>query len=170
MSEPKREYSELKLARGLIFHQDHILLVQNLELGHFYLPGGKVDPGESVLTALIREFQEELAWQIRPMKFLGCYENAWRHPKKSGILVDILEMNFLWTCERLDGELNLKTPDSMEKKISFHWAKLSEIQNLQLLPSELKEILPRLHRELNQGKILTFWGTSLKPQVAQHYR
>lgn len=169
MSESKRQYSEIKLARGIFFHQGHVLLVKNkLEGGHYFLPGGKVDAGESVLTSLSREFQEELAWAVRPQQFLGCYEHAWQHPKKNGVLVDIIEINFLWTCERLDSALSLQNPASMEDKIGFEWVALDRLDSLYLLPSEFKEILPRLHRDLNQGSLCPFWGTSMKPVLARH--
>ena len=145
MSDIKREYSELKLARGLFFHQGHVLLVKNNQAsGHFFLPGGKVDPGESVTTALAREFQEEIAWAIRGTQFLGCFEHGWQVAKKSGALVDIIEINFLWLCEKLDGPLTLENPPSMEEKISFQWVKLEQLDSLHILPVQLKEILPKL--------------------------
>jgi 8-oxo-dGTP diphosphatase len=169
MSEPKREYSELKLARGLIFHQGHVLLVKNNQSsGHFFLPGGKVDPGESVTRALSREFQEEIAWAVKPSLFVGCFEHAWQAPKKSGALVDILEINFIWLCERLDGDLSLENPPSMEDKISFQWVKLSELDDLKLYPADMKILLPRIAKEAGQNKLQTFWGTSLKTQSSGH--
>jgi len=169
MSEVKQDYSELKLARGIIFHQGHVLLAKNNQAsGHFFLPGGKVDPGESVTTALSREFQEELAWAVRPTQFLGCYENGFQMAKKSGKLVDIIEINFLWVCERIDGALSLDSPPSMEDKISFHWAPLKSLDSIHLLPRDMREILPRFERELLQFKLSSFWGTSLKSQVAKY--
>ncbi len=167
MSDTKREYLELKLARGLILHQGHILLVKaEKEGGHYFLPGGKVDPGESVTVALVREFQEELAWAVRAVKFLGCYENSFQLAKKSGALIDILEINFIWTCERIDGNLSLQAPPSMEDKISFHWVAIDKLDSVRLLPDEMKQIIPRLAREAD--RLQTFWGTSLKPQVRGH--
>lgn len=183
MSNTKREYSEIKLARGLIFHQGHVLLAKNNQAsGHFFLPGGKVDPGESVTTALSREFQEEIAWAVRPLQFLGCYEHGWQAPKKStGALVDVIEINFLWLCEKIDGALSLEAPPSMEEKISFQWVDLKKLDSIHLLPVEMKEILPRLASGVsangvggapngNSGsaKMPAFWGTSLKSQIAKH--
>jgi 8-oxo-dGTP diphosphatase len=39
--------------------------------GRWEFPGGKVEPGESDLTALVREIGEELGTQIEPLEFLG---------------------------------------------------------------------------------------------------
>ncbi len=167
MTENKKESAEVKIARGLIFHRDHILLVKSARQGHFFLPGGKVDPGESVVTALMREFKEELAWEIEPEQFVGCYEHQFIYTKKSGNRVDTLEVNFLWTCRRIDAELSLENPKSMEKKISFHWEPIKNLGSLNFLPTELKEILPQLQREFEQKKIRTFWGSSMKSQSAR---
>ncbi len=169
MSEQKRQYLELKLARGMIFHQGHLLLTRNnLESGHYYLPGGKVDPGESVTTALAREFQEELAWAIRPLQFLGCFENGFQRQKKSGALIDIMEINFLWTCERLDEPLSLKAPSSMESKITFEWVSLEKLDSIPLLPGDFKQIIPRLFHENAKSPFQTFWGSSFKQMPSRH--
>ncbi len=169
MAEPKREYSEIKLARGLLFHQGHVLLAKNNQSsGHFFLPGGKVDPGESVTHALTREFQEEIAWAVKPLKFVGCFEHGWQAPKKSGTLVDVMEINFLWICERIDGKISLENPPSMEEKISFQWVPLQKLDSIHLYPVEMKTLLPRIEKETSANKMQSFWGTSLKVQSTGH--
>jgi 8-oxo-dGTP pyrophosphatase MutT (NUDIX family) len=44
----------------------------------FNQPAGHVEPGESLLTAVVREVQEETAWVFRPEALLGVY--LWRRP------------------------------------------------------------------------------------------
>lgn len=39
----------------------------------YQLPGGGIDPGESVLTALHREVFEETGWRIAAPRRFGCY-------------------------------------------------------------------------------------------------
>ncbi len=47
---------------GMIWHEQRLLLVQQGRPGHprWMLPGGGVDPGESLTVALARELREEL--------------------------------------------------------------------------------------------------------------
>lgn len=42
-------------------------------------PAGHVEPGETLLEAVIREVREETAWLFTASEFLGVY--LWRHPK-----------------------------------------------------------------------------------------
>jgi len=42
-------------------------------------PAGHVEPGESLLQAVVREVQEESAWRFTPEALLGVY--LWRRPR-----------------------------------------------------------------------------------------
>ena len=45
---------------------EKILFVRSHNKDKFYLPGGKIDPGETELEALVREAREELSVELRP--------------------------------------------------------------------------------------------------------
>lgn len=44
----------------------------------FNQPAGHVEPGESLLAAVVREVREETAWHFEPQALLGVY--LWRRP------------------------------------------------------------------------------------------
>ena len=44
-------------------------------------PAGHVEPGESLLDAVIRETLEETAWVFNPTAIIGIY--LWQHPTKN---------------------------------------------------------------------------------------
>lgn len=61
-------------AVGLVhFAADRLLLVRAARQRSFYLPGGKIDPGETEEVALRREVREELGGEVRAPRLLGRY-------------------------------------------------------------------------------------------------
>ena len=85
-----------KLARGVLIQDEKILLAKDIRTsqGHFFLPGGHVEPGESVVKTLEREWIEELGCHIHVGAFIGCVEHMWNYKKESdGELVEVFEIN-----------------------------------------------------------------------------
>ncbi|WP_229679764.1 NUDIX hydrolase [Saccharopolyspora thermophila] len=61
-------------AVGLVRYVDRRLLLVRADYQvAFYLPGGKIDPGETEVEALHREVREELGVGLRGADFLGRY-------------------------------------------------------------------------------------------------
>ena len=56
----------------------------NTHSGQFALPGGRVDEGESVLGAALREAREEIGLEIAPEAVLGYLDD---YPTRSGYLI-----------------------------------------------------------------------------------
>ena len=72
---PDRAYSARPGAYGVIRNGDDVLLTEQAEpIREFQLPGGGVDPGESLVRALHRECLEETGWSIRVDRRLGAYQ------------------------------------------------------------------------------------------------
>lgn len=65
---------------AIIEREGRFLLVEERIRGQrvFNQPAGHVEDGESLLAAVIRETQEETAWQFTPEHLLGIY--LWRMP------------------------------------------------------------------------------------------
>ena len=60
-----------------IFHDDKVLLVRRARSpakGVYSLPGGRVEFGESLHTALLREVDEETGLKIAIVGLAGCQE------------------------------------------------------------------------------------------------
>jgi ADP-ribose pyrophosphatase YjhB (NUDIX family) len=55
-----------------------ILLMQRSDNGHWGLPGGHVEPGESVADAACREVLEETGWRIELGRLVGVYSDPAR--------------------------------------------------------------------------------------------
>ena len=65
---------------ALVERHGQFLLVEERINGRlvFNQPAGHVEPGETLLQAVVRETWEETAWRLTVESFLGTY--LWRHP------------------------------------------------------------------------------------------
>ena len=55
-----------------------LLLMQRSDNGQWGLPGGYVEPGESVSQAVVREVREETGVEIEPGRLIGVYSDPCR--------------------------------------------------------------------------------------------
>lgn len=67
------------VAAGIIYRDEKVLLAKRPDHLHqgglWEFPGGKVEPGEDVSSALKRELHEELAIHVRTAKPFTCIEH-----------------------------------------------------------------------------------------------
>lgn len=74
--EPGRHYTPRAGVYAIITKGDRILLTEQAEPGQaieVQLPGGGIDRGEHLLTALHREVFEETGWKIAPLRHFTSY-------------------------------------------------------------------------------------------------
>jgi len=60
--------------RALITHEDKVLLVYEGHLDSWWLPGGRIKPGENMLSGLAREIEEETALQTQLGDLVGFFD------------------------------------------------------------------------------------------------
>jgi ADP-ribose pyrophosphatase YjhB (NUDIX family) len=93
---------------AVLFSEDHqtVLLTRRTDNGQWCLPGGMIDPGESVTEGCEREVFEETGLQVRVLRFTGVYSNSNRltiYP--DGNKAHVIVLNF--EVEKIGGELGL---------------------------------------------------------------
>jgi 8-oxo-dGTP pyrophosphatase MutT (NUDIX family) len=64
---------------AVIFEDGRVLLQRRDDTGRWGLPGGSVEPGESVRTAVIREVREETGLDVEPVRLIGVYSDPLYH-------------------------------------------------------------------------------------------
>lgn len=70
-----QRYGERPGAYAILPLGGRLLLTQEGDgMGELQLPGGGIDPGESMLPALYREVREETGWQIAAPRWLTSYQ------------------------------------------------------------------------------------------------
>jgi 8-oxo-dGTP pyrophosphatase MutT (NUDIX family) len=64
---------------AVILGRDGVLLQQRDDNRLWGLPGGAVDPGESVAQAIVREVREETGLEVEPIRVIGIYSAPEHH-------------------------------------------------------------------------------------------
>jgi 8-oxo-dGTP diphosphatase len=82
---------------ALIFKRDKILLVERGKepmKGHWSLPGGALETGETLEQGIIREVREETGLEVKPLKVLEIFEriipDAHGAPEYHYVLIDYI--------------------------------------------------------------------------------
>ncbi len=92
---------------GVVFNeQGHVLLQRRSDNSFWGLPGGALDPGESVEQGAVREVLEETNLHVEIVRFVGVYSDPalnciMRYPDDS--IVHYVTLVF--ECRRLSGEV-----------------------------------------------------------------
>jgi ADP-ribose pyrophosphatase YjhB (NUDIX family) len=64
---------------AVIFEEGRVLLQRRDDNRMWGLPGGGVEPGESVRQAVIREVHEETGLTVEPLRLIGVYSDPANH-------------------------------------------------------------------------------------------
>lgn len=114
----------------LIHNEDSYLLQDRVKTDWkgYTLPGGHIEPGESIVDAVVREMKEETGLTIKSPRLCGVKQ----FPIEGGRYIV-----FLFETDQFDGKL----VDSDEGKM--HWVKKTELLNVNLVDDfdELIEVM-----------------------------
>ena len=114
----------------LIHNKDSYLLQDRVKKDWkgYTLPGGHIEPGESIVDAVVREMKEETGLMIKSPRLCGVKQ----FPIEGGRYIV-----FLFETDQFEGEV----VDSDEGKM--HWVKISELSNVNLVDdfNELLEVM-----------------------------
>ena len=120
----------------LIHNEDSYLLQDRVkkDWNGYTLPGGHIEPGESIVDAVVREMKEETGLTIKAPRLCGVNQ----FPIEGGRYIV-----FLFETDQFEGKL----VDSEEGKM--HWVKISELSNVNLV-NDFEELI-----EVMMSNILT---------------
>jgi 8-oxo-dGTP pyrophosphatase MutT (NUDIX family) len=111
-----------------------LLLTKRADNGEWCLPGGWVEPGESVAETCIREVWEETGLRIEITQLIGVYSN--QH-----LLVEypdgnrFQQVSLCFAAKVLEGELGLS-----DETTAYGFYSLAEIQEMTVLANSVQRI------------------------------
>ncbi len=125
------------LARGVTVLDGKLLVCHTKGAANTYLPGGHVDFGEGVETALVREIDEEMGRKASVTRFLGGCDHSFSQKGEQHCEVNLVfEMT-------VDGLVGGEDPSSEEDYIEFLWLDMNELESSNLEPATLRESLTK---------------------------
>jgi len=114
--------------------KQRILLTRRTDNGQWCLPGGAVEPGESVAETCVREVWEETGLQVRVLGLFGVYSSPHRLVEYAGgNRFHIIVLNF--AAEVVGGALSLS-----DETTAYGYFTVDEIAALDLLESHRERI------------------------------
>lgn len=114
---------------AVVVEDDHLLLIQRGTppgAGKWSLPGGRVDPGETLATAVAREVREETGLEVAPGPFIGQVERL--GPGYHFVILD-------FRAELADRTASggLPNPAAASDAAAAAWVPLGELSRLTLV-------------------------------------
>ncbi|WP_433756389.1 NUDIX domain-containing protein [Nocardia sp. CA-135398] len=128
------------IARAVIRDGGRILVARERGKTWVFLPGGHVEPGEPVESALLRELAEELGTAGRILGFAGVVEHGYTDQGNAHHEVNLI----------FDAELD-DTPVSQEEHLEFDWLPIDQINAADLRPTALKALITNGTRSFWHG-------------------
>ena len=128
---------------GILIKDNKVLVVEMDNNGFYCLPGGYVDIGETTEDAVIREFHEEFGKEVVIKKYLGIVENYFvtkslrrMHEISCYYLLDLEDNSYVVEDLSL-----LENDNDHIVRLDFKWISLNEIDNYDIRPKFLKDLL-----------------------------
>lgn len=120
---------------ALVFRDDAILLVKRgrpPKVGHWSVPGGSIEEGETAEAAVVREVVEETGVQVRPLRVVTITELIERDDT-GRIRYHYAIADFL--CELLAGE-----PTPGTDAADARWIPIRDLRDYDLTPTTMRAI------------------------------
>jgi 8-oxo-dGTP diphosphatase len=102
--------------KGIIRKDDHFLVLVKPD-GTFDLPGGRVEEGETIQSALHREINEETGLNVDIKETVG----KWSFPQKPNFVIN----GITFACTYLKGTVEL-----CDEHTNYFWVGIDKIQRL----------------------------------------
>lgn len=144
----ERPWKRRVAARVVVLADDAVLLFEDSDPGvpgcrWWVTPGGGIDPGETVLSAAVRELQEETGLVVEPTALLGPVARRVTVHGYSDQVLEQEEHFFVLRTERYEVSTAGHTEEELLKLQSHRWWPLAELSGTDawIWPANLTTII-----------------------------
>ncbi len=133
----------IRIAAALVVERSgETLLVRKRGTKAFMQPGGKIEPGESALEALVRELKEEIGLDIAPesARFIGRFEAAATNEPDHVVEAEVFRVDIAGKDILPAGEIE-----------EARWISVREPNDMAMAPLTEHLILPFYRQTLSSG-------------------
>ncbi len=126
---------------GIIKQENKFLIMKVNKTSYYHIPGGHIEIGEDSEQAVIREIKEEIGCDVKEAKLFSIEENFWmrNNRKCHGIefyyIIKPKQKLKMQDCEKIEND------KGEEKLLNFKWVTLEELKDIDLRPSNIKDML-----------------------------
>lgn len=139
---------------GLIIQDNSVLLVEYEDNGiHYNLPGGGLEPGETVLEGVRREVFEETTAEVEVGPLAMMYEFA--PHKQSGDYEANLphSLHLIFECTLKNGSVPKLPQNPDPNQVAVRWVPVEELDRVLLIPNINRQIQEYIWRRNNMELI-----------------
>lgn len=108
---------------------------------YYHIPGGHIEIGEDSKQAIIREIKEEIGCDVQETNLFAIQENFWIKNNKT---CHGIEFYYIikpkYELEMKDYQI-VENDKGKEKLLDFKWVTPEELKNIDLRPSNIRDML-----------------------------
>lgn len=123
------EWTVQRVTNCIVIENDHALLLKKPRRGWYAIPGGKMEQGESIKEAVVREYREETELHLHDPELAGAF--TFSIYKDDSVVQEW--MMFTFVCLQYEGKLT-----AFCKEGELEWIPLHEIKNLPMAAGDRK--------------------------------
>ncbi len=126
---------------GIIKQENKFLIMRVNQTSYFHIPGGHIEIGENSEQAIIREIKEEIGCDVQEANLFTIQENFWQRNNKKCHGIEFYYI-IKPKCElEMKDYQRIEIDKGEEKLLDFKWVTLEELKNIDLRPSNIRDML-----------------------------
>ena len=126
---------------GVIKQGDKFLIMRVNETPYYHIPGGHIEIGEDSKEAVIREIKEEIGCDVKEANLFAIQENFWSKNNRKCYGIEFYHIIKPEQTLKAENYEKIEIDKGEEKLLKFRWATSEELKNIDLRPSNIKDML-----------------------------